>query len=107
MPNWKGLLGRDDLGAKKIKPDSGFSDSCQQAGDRHAEKERAEAPQQTSKEEMATELMSTQTKSLRIKGILCRIEQDEHGFVDVHIDGGNEPTLYPEWIIRGSLDEKN
>ena len=49
----------------------------------------------------------TTTKSLRIKGILCLIEQDEHGFFDVHIAEGNEPKLYPERIIREALDEKN
>jgi hypothetical protein len=40
---------------------------------------------------------------MRIAGILCEIESDELGFVNIFIADGQK--LYPEWIIRGGLNE--
>src|SRR5262249_50393080 len=44
---------------------------------------------------------------VRIRGILCDIEPDEHGhgFVDVFIAETTPPQkLLPEWIVRGAID---
>lgn len=40
-----------------------------------------------------------------IRGILCDIQSDEHGFIDVFIASTNpRQKLLPEWIVRGALN---